>query len=47
MKGFNKDIAPVTIISWIKPIQFYPFTLLHQVKAHDVQAFAASTVFQS
>ena len=46
-KGFDKDISPSTIISWIKQtvILCYEFSdqdshTLHQVKAHDVRAFA-------
>ena len=53
-KGFNKDISPATISSWIKQtvILCYEFSdqeshTLHQVKAHDVGAFAASKAFQS
>ena len=53
-KGFDKDISPATISSWIKQtvILCYEFSdhqahTLHQVKAHDVRAFAASTAFQS
>ena len=37
-KGFDKDISPATISSWIKQQAL----TLHQVKAHDVRAFAAS-----
>ena len=53
-KGFDKDILPVTISSWIKQNVILCYELsdqeaqtLHQVKAHDVRAFAASKVFQS
>ena len=53
-KGFDKDISPVTISSWIKQTLILCYELsdqeahtLHQVKAHDVRAFAASKVFQS
>ena len=53
-KGFNKDIRPATISSWIKQtvILCYEFSdqealTLHQVKAHDVRAFATSKAFQS
>ena len=53
-KGFNKDISPATISSWIKQTVILCYELsdqeahtLHQVKAHDVRAFAASKVFQS
>ena len=53
-KGFDKDISPVTISSWIKQTVILCYELsdhqahtLHQVKAHDVRAFAASKAFQS
>ena len=53
-KGFNKDISPATISSWIKQTVVLCYELsdqealtLHQVKAHDVRAFAASKAFQS
>ena len=53
-KGFDKDISPTTISSWIKPTVFLCYELsdqealtLHQVKTHDVRAFAASKAFQS
>ena len=51
-KNFNKDIAPATISSWIKQtILCYQLSnedaqQLHQVRAHDVRAFAASKAFQ-
>ena len=52
-KGFHKDISPATISSWIKEIVILCYELsdhqahtLHQVKAHDVRAFAASKAFQ-
>ena len=52
-KGFTKDISPVTISSWIKQTVILCYELsdqealtLHQVKAHDVTAFAASKAFQ-
>ena len=52
-KGFDKDISPATISSWIKQTVFLCYELsdqealtLHQVKAHNVRAFA-STVLQS
>ena len=52
-KNFNKDIAPATISSWIKQTILLCYQLsnedaqqLHQVRAHDVQAFAASKAFQ-
>ena len=51
-KGFDKDISPATISSWIKltVIQCYELSYqqaltLHQVKTHDVRAFAASKAF--
>ena len=53
-KGFDKDISPATISSWIKQTVILCYELsdqeahtLHQVKANDVRAFAASKVFQS
>ena len=53
-KGFDKDISPATISSWIKETVILCYELsdhqahtLHQVKAHDVRAFAASKAFQS
>ena len=53
-KGFNKDISPATVSSWIKQTVILCYELsdqqaltLHQVKAHDVRAFAASKAFQS
>ena len=53
-KGFDKDISPATISSWIKQTVILCYELsdhqahtLHQVKAHDVKAFAASKAFQS
>ena len=52
-KGFDKDISPATISSWIKQtvILCYEFSdqrtlTLHQVKVHDVRAFATSKAFQ-
>ena len=53
-KGFDKDISPATISSKIKKtvvILCYELSdqealTLHQVKAHDVRAFAASKAFQ-
>ena len=52
--GFDKDISPATISSWIKQTVILCYELsdqaaltLHQVKAHDVRAFAASKAFQS
>ena len=53
-KSFDKDISPATISSWIKKTVILCYELsdhqahtLHQVKAHDVRAFAASKAFQS
>ena len=53
-KGFDKDISPTTISSWIKQTVILCYELsdqealtLHQVKAHDVRVFAASKAFQS
>ena len=53
-KGFDKDISPATISSWIKQTVILCYELsdqeshsLHQVKAHDVRAVAASKAFQS
>ena len=53
-KGFDKDISPATISSWIKQTVILCDELsdqealtLHQVKTHDVRAFAASKAFQS
>ena len=53
-KGFDKDISPATVSSWIKQTVILCYELsdqqaltLHQVKAHDVRAFAASKGFQS
>ena len=53
-KGFDKDISPASISSWIKQTVILCYKLsdqealtLHQVKAHDVRAFAASKAFQS
>ena len=52
-KGFGKNISPATISSWIKQTVILCYELsdqealtLHQVKAHDVGAFAASKAFQ-
>ena len=52
-KGFDKDISSATISSWIKQTVILCYELsdqkaltLHQVKAHDVRAFAASNAFQ-
>ena len=46
-KGFDKDISPATISSWIKQTVILCYELSDQVKAHDVRAFAASKAFQS
>ena len=53
-KGFDKDISPATISSWIKQTVILCYELsdqealtLYQVKANDVRAFAASKAFQS
>ena len=53
-KGFDKDISPATISSWIKQTVILCYELsdqqvltLHQVKARDFRAFAASKAFQS
>ena len=53
-KGFDKDISPATISSWIKQTVILCYELsdqealsLHQVKAHDVRVFAASKAFHS
>ena len=53
-KSFNKDISPATISSWIMQTVILCYELseqeahsLHQVKSHDVRAFAASKAFQS
>ena len=52
-KNFDKDIVPATISSWIKQTILLCYQLsnddaqqLHQVRAHDVRAFAASKAFQ-
>ena len=52
-KGFGKDISPATISSWIIQTVILCYELsdqealtLHQGKAHDVRAFAASKAFQ-
>ena len=53
-KGFDRDISPATISSWIKQTVILCYELsdqqavtLYQVKAHDIRAFAASKAFQS
>ena len=53
-KASNKDISPATISSWINQTVILCYELsdqvaltLHQVKAHDFRAFAASKAFQS
>ena len=50
-KGFDKDISPASISSWIKQTLILCYELsdqeahsLHQVKSHDVRAFAAPKV---
>ena len=52
-QGFDRDISPATISSWIKQTVVLCYDLsdqesltLHQVEAHDVRAFAASKAFQ-
>ena len=52
-KSFQKDIVPATISSWIKQTILLCYQLsdqqaqdFHQVRAHDVRAFAASKAFQ-
>ena len=51
--SFQKDIVPATISSWIKQTVMLCYQLsdeeshsLHQIRAHDVRAFAASKAFQ-
>ena len=53
-KVFDKDISLATLSSWIKQTVILCYELsdqkaltVHQVKAHDVSAFAASKAFQS
>ena len=53
-KGFDKEISPATISSWIKQTVILCYELsdqeahtLHQVKAYVVRAFVASKAFQS
>ena len=53
-KGFDKDISPASISTWLEQTVILCYELsdqeahsLHQVKAHDVRAFAAPKVFQS
>ena len=52
-KGFDKDISPATVSSWIKHTVILCYELsdqqaltLHQVQAHNIRAFAASKAFQ-
>ena len=52
-KTFQKDIVPATVSSWIKQTVLLCYQLsdheaqaMHQVRAHDVRAFAASKAFQ-
>ena len=51
--SFKKYIVPATIFSWIKQTVLLCYQLsdeesqnLHQVRAHDVKAFATSKAFQ-
>ena len=53
-KSFQKDIVPATISSWIKQTVLLCYQLsdneaqtIHQVRAHDVRAFAASKAFRA
>ena len=53
-KGFDKDISPATIFTWIKQTVILCYELsdqealtLYQGKTHDVRAFAASKAFKS
>ena len=52
-KSFQKDIVPATVSSWIKQTVLLCYQLsdeeaqtIHQVRAHDVRAFAPSKAFQ-
>ena len=52
-KSFQKDIVPATVSSWIKQTVLLCYQLsdheaqnIHQVRAHDMRAFAASKAFQ-
>ena len=52
-KSFQKDIVPAIISSWIKQTVLLRYQLsdeeaqnIHQVRAHDVRAFAASKAYQ-
>ena len=52
-KSFQKDIVPATVSSWIKQTVLLCYQLsdeeaqtIHQVRAHDVRAFAGSKAFQ-
>ena len=52
-KGFTKDISPATISSCIKQTIILCYEksdqealTLHQIRAHNVRAFAASSAFQ-
>ena len=52
-KSFQKDIVPATVSSWIKQTIVLCYQMsdqqaqqLHQVRAHDVRAFAVSKAFQ-
>ena len=51
-EDFEKDLSPFTISSWIKQTVLVGYELydqealtLHQVKAHDVRAFAGYRAF--
>ena len=53
-QGFDIDISPATISSWVKQTVILCYELsdqealtVHQVKAYDVRSFAASKAFQS
>ena len=52
-RGFHNDIVPATISLWIKQTGLLCYQLsdqetqdLHQIRAHDIRAFAASQAFQ-
>ena len=52
-KSFQKDIVPATVSSWIKQtvlcyqLSDHEAQTIHQVRAHDVRAFAASKAFKA
>ena len=53
-KGFDQDISPVTILSWIKQtvmisheLSGQEFLTRYQVRAHDVKTFAATEAVMS